>query len=126
MPLAPPVGVVIANHNNWTDPQGGTEEAATVNGTQGNNRHTNGLTYDTEDLDRSGTLDTKNTYLRYVMPLDSACTAQFHCQELSTGWRKYDIPLYGAGFRIGANSGESEAQILSNVKIMRMWKTSVC
>jgi len=107
--------------DNWTDPQGGTEEAASVNGTEGNNRHTNGLTFDTEDLDRSGTLDTKNTYLRYVMPLDSACTAQFHCEELSTGWRKYDIPLYGSGFRIGANSGESEAQILSNVKIMRMW-----
>jgi cell surface protein SprA len=107
--------------DDWSQPKGATEEAASVNGTEGNNKGTQGLTYDTEDLDRSGTLDTKNIFLRFVMPLDSACTQRFHCEELATGWRKYQIPLYGGGFRIGTNAGESESQILSNVKIMRMW-----
>jgi hypothetical protein len=107
--------------DDWNKPKGATEEDASVNGTEGNNEGTQGLTYDTEDLDRSGTLDNKNVFLRFVMPLDSACTQRFHCEELATGWRKYQIPLYGGGHRIGTNAGESEAQILSNVKIMRMW-----
>ena len=40
---------------------------------------------------------------------------------LRSGWRKYQIPLYGTGSRIGATGGESEQQILSNVKIVRAW-----
>ena len=105
----------------WTEPVGATEELATVNGTEGNSKATGGYDYDTEDLDRSGVLDVKNTYLRYTMPLDSACDARTHCEELQGGFRKYQIPLYGSGYRIGANAGESESQILSNVKIMRVW-----
>ena len=62
--------------DNYKQPVGATEEAATVNGTQGNNTATGGLTYDTEDLDRSGTLDQKNVFLRYTLPLDSACSAR--------------------------------------------------
>jgi hypothetical protein len=107
--------------DDYHEPLGATEEAASVNGTEGNNKGTGGYTFDTEDLDRSGVLDVKNTFLRYVMPLDSACNTRYHCEELQSGWRKYQIPLYGSGFRIGANAGESETQILSNVKIIRAW-----
>ena len=107
--------------DNYHEPVGATEENASVNGTEGNNKGTGGYSYDTEDLDRSGVLDVKNTYLRYVMPLDSACNSRYHCEELKSGWRKYQIPLYGTGNRIGANAGENEAQILSNVKIIRAW-----
>ncbi len=107
--------------DNYADPNGATEESYTVDGTEGNNKGTQGYSYDTEDLDRSGVLDTKNVYLRYVMRLDSACEARFNCEEMKNGWRKYQIPLYGTGSRIGANAGESETQILSNVKIVRAW-----
>ena len=107
--------------DDFAQPVGATEEAATVNGTEGNNKGSGGYAYDTEDLDHSGTLDQKNIYLRYVMSLDSACLPRFHCEEMKSGWRKYQIPLYGSGSRIGANAGESETQILSNVKIIRAW-----
>jgi hypothetical protein len=107
--------------DNYSAPQGGTEEFASVNGTEGNNNATGGYAYDTEDLDRSGVLDAKNQYLRYVMPLDSACEGRFHCEELRNGWRKYQIPLYGSGGKIGAVGGEGETQILSTVKMMRVW-----
>ncbi|MDQ3002171.1 MAG: cell surface protein SprA [Fibrobacterota bacterium] len=110
-----------AGQDDYKVPLGATEESYHVNGTEGNNMGTAGYSYDTEDLDRSGVLDVKNTYLRYVMPLDSACNSRFHCEELRSGWRKYQIPLYGTGRRIGANAGEGEAQILSNVKIVRAW-----
>ncbi|MDB5051586.1 MAG: hypothetical protein JWO30_4657 [Fibrobacteres bacterium] len=107
--------------DNYKEPVGATEESYQVNGTEGNNKGTQGYSYDTEDLDRSGVLDQKNVYLRYVMHLDSACEARFNCEEMKNGWRKYQIPLYGTGNRIGATAGESETQILSNVKIVRAW-----
>ncbi len=108
--------------DDWVQPvSDATEQNYHVNGTEGNDKGTGGYGYDTEDLDRSGVLDVKNTYLRYQMPLDSACTAAFHCEELRNGWRKYQIPLYGTGNTIGAIAGENEAQILSNVKIVRAW-----
>ena len=107
--------------DNYTPPVGATEEFPTVDGTEKNNSGTQGFSYDTEDLDRSGVLDTKNVYLRYVMHLDSACESRFNCEELKNGWRKYQIPLYGTGDRIGATAGENETQILSNVKIVRAW-----
>ncbi|MDB5106633.1 MAG: hypothetical protein JWP91_4322 [Fibrobacteres bacterium] len=115
------VGNLDRGADDYQQPVGATEENYRVNGTEGNNKGTGGYSYDTEDLDRSGVLDVKNSYIRYVMPLDSACTARFHCEELKSGWRKYQIPLYGTGSRIGGNGGESEAQILSNVKIVRAW-----
>ena len=66
----------------YTRPVGVTEEVATVNGTEKNNGNGGGgYVYDTEDLDRSGVLDVKNTYLRYTMPLDSACDARNHCEH---------------------------------------------
>jgi hypothetical protein len=110
-----------AGADDYKEPVGATEESYQVNGTEGNNKGTGGYSYDTEDLDRSGVLDVKNAYLRFTMPLDSACNTRFHCEELKSGWRKYQIPLYGTGYRINATGGEGEAQILSNVKIVRAW-----
>ncbi len=108
--------------DNYVEPVAdATEQNYHVNGTEKNNTGTQAYGYDTEDLDRSGVLDTKNTFLRYQLPLDSSCTPLHHCEELKNGWRKYQIPLYGSGTRMGAVAGESEAQILSNVKIIRLW-----
>ncbi|MEO7424945.1 MAG: cell surface protein SprA, partial [Fibrobacteria bacterium] len=107
--------------DDYKEPEGVTEENYTVNGTENNNKGTQGYSYDTEDLDRSGVLDQKNVYLRYTMRLDSACEARNYCEVMNHGWRKYQIPLYGTGSRIGATVGETETQILSNVKIVRAW-----
>src|SRR5690606_2201500 len=74
-----------------------------------------------EDINRNGVLDTLNRYLRYSMPLDSACTARFHCEELRNGWRKYSIPLYGGGRRIDPSNTETEQSLLANGQFLRMW-----
>ena len=92
---------------------------------RGEQQETQGFGYDTEDLDRSGVLDTRNLHLRYSISLDDDCSAANHCEELVNNWRKYRIPLYGSGARIGASAGESEAQILSSVKLVRVWLGSL-
>jgi hypothetical protein len=108
--------------DNWCEPvAGATELPPCVNGTEGNNQGTGGVAYDTEDINRNGILDTLNRYLRYSMPLDSACTARFHCEELRNGWRKYRIPLYGGGVRIDPSNTESEQSLLANGQFIRMW-----
>ncbi len=110
------------NHDDYTVPtDGATEEPYGVDGTENNNSGTQGFAFDTEDLDHSGGIDTTNIYLRYRMPLDSACTANFYCQELANGWRKYDIPLYGGGVTIDPTNSQTVQNILANVKIMRLW-----
>lgn len=100
---------------------GATEQPSCVNGTEGNNQGTGGAAYDTEDINRNGVLDTLNRYLRYSMPLDSACTARFYCEELRNGWRKYRIPLYGGGVRIDPSNTETEASLLANGQFIRLW-----
>ncbi len=108
--------------DDWCAPTAGaTDEPYCVDGTEGNNTGTQGKTFDTEDLDGSGALDTVNHYLRYPVPLDSACTAQFFCTTLANGWREYQIPLYGGGKIIDPSNTETEQSLLSNSKIMRLW-----
>ncbi|HLP43151.1 MAG TPA: cell surface protein SprA, partial [Fibrobacteria bacterium] len=98
-----------------------TEGGPSMNGTEGNNDKTYGYAFDTEDLDRSGVLDTRDLFLRYSIDLGGDCNAGTHCEPLRNNWRKYQIPLYGSGRRIGATAGESDAQILSTVKMARVW-----
>lgn len=108
--------------DDWISPtDGATILDYRVNGTEGNNQGSAAVAYDTEDLNRNGILDTLNRYLRYTMPLDSACTARFHCEELRNGWRKYRIPLYGGGVRIDPSNTETEASLLANGQFIRMW-----
>ena len=108
--------------DDWKQPSAGaTDEPATVDGTEGNNKGSQGNAFDSEDLDRSGTLDTLNRYLRFPMPLDSECTSRYYCEELKNGWRKYQIPLYGGGKIIDPSNTETERSLLSNAKLMRIW-----
>lgn len=108
--------------DDWCDPtSGATDEPACVNGTEDNNQGSQGVAYDTEDINRNGVLDTLSRYMRYTMPLDSACTEQFHCEELRNGWRRYRIPLYGAGDRIDPSNTETEQTLLANGQFLRMW-----
>jgi hypothetical protein len=108
--------------DDWVEPvTGASEQSAKVNGTEGNNAGTGGVAYDTEDLNRNGVLDTLSRYLRFSMPLDSACDARFHCEELSNGWRKYRMPLYGGGAKIDPSNTETEASLLANGQYLRLW-----
>ena len=50
-------------------------------------------------------LDTRNLHIRYGISLDDDCSAANHCEQLVNNWRKYRIPLYGGGVRIGAAAG---------------------
>lgn len=106
----------------WCEPTPDAgEQPACVNGTEGNNAGTGGVAYDTEDLNRNGVLDTLSRYLRFTMPLDSACTSRFYCEELRNGWRKYSIPLYGGGVKIDPSNTETEASLLANGQFLRLW-----
>jgi Motility related/secretion protein len=108
--------------DNWKEPKSGnTIEDPKVNGTEGNNTKAGGYSFDTEDLDRSNSLDTKNRFLRYRMTLDSSCSSANHCEMLQSGWRRYQIPLYGGGTKIDPGNTTTEGGILSNIRIMRMW-----
>lgn len=115
-------GTDDAGNDTWCEPvSGATVQPSCVNGTEGNDKGTGGVSYDSEDINRNGTLDTLSRYLRFAMPLDSACTARFYCEELRNGWRKYRIPLYGGGTRIDPSNTETEASLLANGQFLRMW-----
>jgi hypothetical protein len=125
-PVPVPAGSPDPGLDDFKEPvPGATEVSAAVNGTEGNNAGTGGVAYDTEDLNRNGSLDTLNRYLRYSMPLDSACSPRFHCEELRNGWRKYRIPLYGGGVRIDPSNTESEQSLLTNGQFIRLWLGSL-
>jgi cell surface protein SprA len=110
-----------AGLDDWVEPtEGATEEPFAVNGTEGNQTGTPRL-YDTEDLDRSGTLDTLNRFIRYNIELEKECLASDFCEEMRNGWRKYQIPLYGGGLLIDPTGQETEERILANLKMMRVW-----
>ncbi len=109
--------------DNWKEPKGGaTDLTAAVNGTENNDGPYGGQRFDTEDIDRSGSLETKNRFIRFHMALDSACSEENYCERLpGNGWRRYQIPLYGGGVKIDPGNTTTESGILSNVRVMRVW-----
>jgi len=108
--------------DDYNEPKTGeTDVSAAVNGTEGNDVKKGGYSFDTEDLDRSGSLEKRNRFLRFRMALDSTCNASNYCENLQRGWRRYQIPLYGGGSKIDPGNTLSESAILSNVRIMRVW-----
>ncbi len=108
------------NFNKNERKTGNSNPSYQINGTEGNNEGSI-YRYDTEDLDRSGVLETRNRFVRYSISLDSACSFKNNCQELQFGWRKYQIPLYESGNVIDENNSTDIANILSTTKIVRLW-----
>ncbi len=92
-----------------------------INGTEGNAQLTDaGRLPDTEDLNRSGTLDNVNSYFRYAIPLDTnKATNKFIAGGGDgdvPGWYLFRIPLKDAIDSIGNPS-------LTNVETIRLLVT---
>ena len=86
-----------------------------INGTQGNDNDGN-KSYDTEDVDRSGTLDLDNEFVRYEVDLANSADYEI----LQGGWRRYRIPLKEYK-EIISQSGSALEDILSFTPMVRVW-----
>ncbi len=88
-----------------------------INGTEDNNNSpdlgTYGVYFDTEDLNRNGTLDRTNNFSRYAIRLGGKGRTPF--QQLRPGWRLYRIPLSDTAFRAGTGADWSS---LSTMRVV--------
>ncbi len=109
--------------DDWEEPnEGETNPSYKINGTERNNINSGGLTFDSEDLNRNSVLDKVNRYVRYGVDLRENCTPSNNCEELTNGWRKYQIPLWEEETHdiISKDNAELVA-ILSDVNMFRIW-----
>lgn len=78
------------------------DPAASINGTEGNNKYVDGQTgtfFDTEDLNKNSTLDVTDNFDRFSIRLGGRNRTPF--QYLRNGWRLYRIPLTDTLYRAG-------------------------
>ena len=86
-----------------------------INGTRGNAGE---RSYDTEDVNRNGRLDTDIRFVRYRIDLSTRDVAKF--DELENGWRRFRIPLDQFD-TIVSSTGVSAAEILAESGFTRLW-----
>jgi hypothetical protein len=86
-----------------------------INGTKGNAGE---RTFDTEDINRNGQLDTDIRFVRYRIDLTTEDATEF--ERLQNGWRKFRIPLDKFDTIVSA-SGISLTEILSEAVFTRLW-----
>jgi len=86
-----------------------------INGTKGNAGE---RTYDSEDINRNGQLDTEIRFVRYKIDLSSEDATQF--EKLQNGWRKFRIPLDKFD-TIVSGTGVSATNILAEAVSTRLW-----
>lgn len=89
-----------------------------INGTEGN--ESDKYSYDTEDLNRNGSLDGENSFVRYKIDLNDAVGFQ----PLVNGWRRYIIPLEEF-HEVISNSNDDFQTIIQNVPYTRIWMGSL-
>jgi len=86
-----------------------------INGTKGNAGE---RTFDSEDINRNGQLDTEVRFVRYRIDLSTEDATQF--ERLQNGWRRFRIPLDKID-TIVSGTGVSVANILSEAVSTRLW-----
>lgn len=86
-----------------------------INGTEDNAGE---RVFDTEDINRNGSLDTDISFVRYRIDLSSDDPTQY--EELKNGWRRWRIPLdqYDT---IVSSTGNDYKTILSEALFTRVW-----
>ena len=90
-----------------------------INGTENNSGE---RTYDTEDINKNGSLDTDISFVRYRVDLSD--TVPLHYEELANGWRKWRIPLNQYD-TIVSSTGSDYRTILGEAQFTRMWLGSL-
>ena len=86
-----------------------------INGTEGNLGE---RAYDTEDINRNGSLDRDIRFVRYRIDLTD--TNSPYIERLKNGWRKWTIPLNQYD-TIVSPTGSSYKEILAESQFTRMW-----
>jgi cell surface protein SprA len=79
-------------------------------------------TYDSEDINRNGSLDLDISFVRYRIDLSSTDEVEF--EELKNGWRRWKIPLNQYD-TIVSQSGNDYKTILSEAQFTRLWVGNV-
>ena len=97
---------------------GESDPTIAINGTQGNNVSTG--SFDTEDLNGNGALDTDLDFVRYKIDLESS----EYSEPLNRGWKRYRIPL-SAFDEIISSKNSSLEEILRNNIYSRIFFTGV-
>ena len=92
-----------------------SDPPVTINGTENNSGE---RTYDTEDINKNGSLDTDISFVRYRIDLSDTDPANF--EELKNGWRKWRIPLNQYDTLV-SSTGSNYKSILAQALYTRLW-----
>lgn len=101
------------NYNDNLDEE--SDPPIAINGTENNSGE---RSYDTEDINRNGSLDTDISFVRYRIDLSDMDKAHF--EELKNGWRKWRIPLNQYD-TIVSPTGNDYRTILAEAQFSRLW-----
>ena len=105
----------IALDNFDEDLDDDSDPPVTINGTENNSGE---RTYDTEDINKNGSLDTDINFVRYRIDLSDTDRTNF--EELRNGWRKWRIPLNQYD-TIVSSAGSDYKSILAQSLYTRLW-----
>jgi len=105
----------IALDNFDEDLDDDSDPPVTINGTENNSGERN---YDTEDINKNGSLDRDINFVRYRIDLSDQDPAHF--ERLKNGWRKWRIPLNQYDTVVSAAGSDYKA-ILAQSLFTRLW-----
>lgn len=109
----------IARDDYDDDLENESDPPVNINGTENNSGE---RSYDTEDINRNGSLDTDISFVRYRIDLSDTDPAHF--EELKNGWRKWRIPMNQYD-TIVSSTGSDYKTILSEALFSRLWVGSL-
>jgi len=101
--------------DNFKDFDDESDPPKSINGTEGNLGE---RAYDTEDINKNGSLDTDISFVRYRIDLTD--TSSLYVDKLKNGWRRWRIPLNQYD-TIVSPTGNSYKEILSESQYTRLW-----
>lgn len=105
----------IARDNYDDDLEDESDPPVQINGTENNSGE---RSYDTEDINKNGSLDMDISFVRYRIDLSDTDPANF--EELKNGWRKWRIPLNQYD-TIVSPTGSDYKTILAEALFTRLW-----
>lgn len=105
--------IALDNYNE--DLEDESDPPVNINGTENNSGE---RSYDTEDINKNGSLDMDISFVRYRIDLSDTDPANF--EELKNGWRKWRIPLNQYD-TIVSPYGSDYKTILAESQFTRMW-----
>lgn len=109
----------IARDNFDSDLEDESDPSVNINGSENNSGE---RAYDTEDINKNGSLDTDISFVRYRIDLSDTSSIEY--EVLKNGWRKWRIPLNQYDTIVSA-TGSDYLSILSGAQFTRLWMGSL-